>query len=157
MAKPPNSVEVDLAYAWLFAHPLAADRPQCMIHGDFGVHNAMVRDGRLTGVLDWELAQLGDPAQDIAQARMLVIEDTLPWEEFRAAYLGAGGDPTACARAAVDYQGIWIFAKMSVMLAEARGYYLSGARDDSLMASVAGHSIDRVYQYLARSLKIATD
>ena len=122
------------------------------------MHNMMARDRRLAGVLDWELAQVDDPAIDLAECRMLMCEDTLPWEEFAAAYVAAGGDPRACGREAVDYYGVWMFTvKFGLMLAEARNYYMSGLRTDSLTASAASHSMDRILQYLARALKMATD
>jgi aminoglycoside phosphotransferase (APT) family kinase protein len=155
--KPPQSLGVDLGFAWLMSHPLAADRPRCLIHGDYGVHNMMAREGRLAGVLDWELAQEDDPAIDLAECRMLMCEDTLPWEEFAAAYVQAGGDPRACQRDAVDYYCVWMFSvKFGMMLSEARNYYISGMRTDSLTASAASHSMDRILQYLARALQLAT-
>lgn len=151
--KPPDSVMVDMGFAWLKSHPLSVDRPRCLIHGDYGVHNMMARDGRLAGVLDWELAQEEDPAIDLAECRMLMVEDTLPWERFVAAYLAAGGDPRACDPQAVAYYCVWMFTvKFGLMLSEARNAYIGGARTDSLMASIASHSTDRILQQLARAL-----
>ncbi len=41
--------------------------PGRIVHGDFGVHNAMVSDqGEVVAVLDWEIATLGDPLADFA-------------------------------------------------------------------------------------------
>jgi aminoglycoside phosphotransferase (APT) family kinase protein len=37
-----------------------------VVHGDLWHENMLVRDGRLTGVLDWEAAGVGDPAIDLA-------------------------------------------------------------------------------------------
>ncbi len=40
-----------------------------MVHGDYGTHNVMIgTDGRITAVLDWEIATLGDPMADMAYA-----------------------------------------------------------------------------------------
>ncbi len=40
--------------------------PPCLVHGDFRVGNLMVDpENGLVGVLDWELAHLGDPAEDL--------------------------------------------------------------------------------------------
>lgn len=41
-------------------------------HGDFRLGNLLVRDGRLTGVLDWELAHFGDWHEDLAFGCMAV-------------------------------------------------------------------------------------
>jgi aminoglycoside phosphotransferase (APT) family kinase protein len=40
-------------------------------HGDLWYENLLVGDGRLVGVVDWEAAGLGDPAQDFAALRHL--------------------------------------------------------------------------------------
>lgn len=34
-------------------------------HGDYRLSNLLVRDGRITAVLDWELCTLGDPLADL--------------------------------------------------------------------------------------------
>lgn len=48
---------------------LEATRPPAgettVVHGDFRLGNLLVEDGALTGVLDWELAHLGDPVSDL--------------------------------------------------------------------------------------------
>ncbi|MCA0909788.1 phosphotransferase family protein [Qipengyuania gaetbuli] len=41
-------------------------------HGDFRLGNLLAKDGRLTGVLDWELAHLGDWHEDLAFGCMAV-------------------------------------------------------------------------------------
>jgi aminoglycoside phosphotransferase (APT) family kinase protein len=155
--KPPQSLAIDLGFAWLLSHPPSADRPRCLTHGDYGVHNMMAKDGRLAGVLDWELAQVDDPAIDLAECQMLMCEDTLPWNEFVAAYLAAGGDPRACDEAAVSYYSVWMYTvKFGLMVAGGRNCFIKGQRIDSLTASVATHSVDRILQYLARALSMAT-
>jgi aminoglycoside phosphotransferase len=37
-----------------------------LLHGDVGAGNFMVQDGRLTAMLDWELAHVGDAHEDLA-------------------------------------------------------------------------------------------
>src|SRR5690606_25707647 len=37
-----------------------------LLHGDFRLDNCLVSDGRVTAVLDWEMATLGDPMVDLA-------------------------------------------------------------------------------------------
>ncbi|MFB6170511.1 MAG: phosphotransferase family protein [Haloarculaceae archaeon] len=39
-----------------------------LVHGDFRIGNMLVDDGELTGVLDWELARIGDPMYDLGYA-----------------------------------------------------------------------------------------
>ena len=42
--------------------------PPMWHHGDLDVRNWLVRDGRITGVIDWESAGVGDPACDVMVA-----------------------------------------------------------------------------------------
>lgn len=42
------------------------DAPAALLHGDPGSHNFLVDDGRISAILDWEDAQLGDPVFDVA-------------------------------------------------------------------------------------------
>lgn len=55
------------AARWLHAHAPVAPRV-CIVHGDYRVGNFLVKDGRMTAVLDWELTHLGDPHEDLAWA-----------------------------------------------------------------------------------------
>ncbi len=55
----------ELAFAWLKANtppPL----PPALVHGDFRLGNLIVAREGLAAVLDWELAHLGDPREDLA-------------------------------------------------------------------------------------------
>ncbi len=52
--------------AWLAAH-LQPDGPPSLIHNDFKFDNVIFDPGltRITGVLDWEMATVGDPLMDL--------------------------------------------------------------------------------------------
>lgn len=39
--------------------------PETVVHGDYRLGNAMVRDGRIVAVLDWEMGAIGDPRADV--------------------------------------------------------------------------------------------
>jgi aminoglycoside phosphotransferase (APT) family kinase protein len=55
---------VRAALAWLEARvPPAGD--VAIVHGDYRMGNLVVDGGRLAGVLDWELAEAGDPLVDL--------------------------------------------------------------------------------------------
>jgi aminoglycoside phosphotransferase (APT) family kinase protein len=55
---------LELGVRWLRAHRPAA-RPPRTVHGDFRLGNLLVDGHGLRAVLDWELAHVGDPAEDI--------------------------------------------------------------------------------------------
>jgi aminoglycoside phosphotransferase (APT) family kinase protein len=55
----------EAAFRWLEALAPPLERP-VLVHGDFRNGNLMIAPGAgLVGVLDWELAHLGDPAEDL--------------------------------------------------------------------------------------------
>ncbi len=56
---------LELALAWLRAHRPVAPRIT-LVHADYRTGNFLVEGGRITGVLDWEMAHLGDPIEDLA-------------------------------------------------------------------------------------------
>lgn len=55
----------ELAFQWLKAN-LPAPLEPVLVHGDFRLGNLMIDEAGLVAVLDWELAHLGDPREDIA-------------------------------------------------------------------------------------------
>jgi aminoglycoside phosphotransferase (APT) family kinase protein len=56
---------LELGYRWL-ADNRPRPGPLSVVHGDFRLGNLMVGPSGLTAVLDWELAHLGDPHEDVA-------------------------------------------------------------------------------------------
>ena len=69
--------------------PPALDRP-IIVHSDLGLWNLLVDGPKVNAVLDWELAHIGDPMQDLAYIRPL-LGDRMTWQEFVGAYANAGG------------------------------------------------------------------
>lgn len=61
---PPQSPVFEYAFRWLEAH-LPASRREVVVHGDFRNGNLLVDEQGITAVLDWELAHIGDPMEDL--------------------------------------------------------------------------------------------
>ena len=59
-----ESAAFEWAFRWLSEHE-PAPLQRTLVHGDFRLGNLMVDDGRVTGVLDWELSHVGDPREDL--------------------------------------------------------------------------------------------
>jgi aminoglycoside phosphotransferase (APT) family kinase protein len=55
---------LELGWRWLADHPPPAG-PLVLVHGDFRTGNLIVGPEGLRAVLDWELAHLGDPLEDL--------------------------------------------------------------------------------------------
>jgi aminoglycoside phosphotransferase (APT) family kinase protein len=54
----------ETASSWLMDH-LPEKAPACLIHGDFRNGNLIVDSKGVRAILDWELAHLGDPMEDL--------------------------------------------------------------------------------------------
>jgi aminoglycoside phosphotransferase (APT) family kinase protein len=89
---------LELGERWLArSRPSAGER--VVVHGDFRMGNFLVDGGGLRGVLDWELAHLGDPAEDIgwlcARAWRFGRPDRVggfgPLDQFLDTYASASG------------------------------------------------------------------
>jgi aminoglycoside phosphotransferase (APT) family kinase protein len=55
---------VELGLRWLRANAPEPATPR-LVHGDFRLGNFIVDESGLAAVIDWELAHLGDPAEDV--------------------------------------------------------------------------------------------
>src|SRR3984957_8203139 len=65
---------------WLRDPIPAYDGPLVLVQGDTGPGNFMYLGGRVTAVVDWELAHLGDPMDDIAWLSLRATQE--PFTDF---------------------------------------------------------------------------
>jgi len=75
---------------WLEANEPSPAERQVLVHGDAGLHNVLIQDGRIQAVLDWETCHLGNPEEDLLVVRPF-LERLMPWPEVVAAYRNYGG------------------------------------------------------------------
>jgi aminoglycoside phosphotransferase (APT) family kinase protein len=76
--------DVEATRAWLLQH-IPSDSPAAIVHGDYKLDNvvfAPTAPARLVGILDWEMATLGDPLADLGYLMNFWPE---PGEEANAA------------------------------------------------------------------------
>jgi aminoglycoside phosphotransferase (APT) family kinase protein len=111
------------AIRWLRAHPPPPAQKLSLVHGDYRTGNFLFDEaGEIHGVLDWEMAHLGDPLEDLAwgfnpiwQFGRGLAGGLVPQEQAVAIWSQASGlaaDPAAlhwwilfnC----VKGQGIWV-------------------------------------------------
>ena len=100
--EPDAALQASLC--WL-EHNIPPPTPRAhLVHSDVGFHNLLIANEKVSGLLDWELAHLGDPVEDLSYVRPY-IEQLLPWKEFLAAYRNAGGSGYSEDRA--RYFSVW--------------------------------------------------
>lgn len=91
----------DLAFRHLRSR-MPPPRAATLVHGDFRLGNIMIGPDGLVAALDWELAHIGDPAEDLSWVcmpswRFGQVENPVGGfgavEDLLAGYREAGGDP----------------------------------------------------------------
>ncbi|MFZ4602506.1 MAG: phosphotransferase family protein [Caulobacterales bacterium] len=112
----------DLAFTMLRRDLPATGAPR-LVHGDFRLGNLMVDAQGLVAALDWELAHLGDPAEDLGWIctpswRFGQVDHPVGGfgavADFLSAYRDAGGDPSVT-EAAVRFWTMFGSLKWGVM------------------------------------------
>jgi aminoglycoside phosphotransferase (APT) family kinase protein len=92
----------ELAFAWLDAHLPPDPASPRLVHGDFRNGNLMVGPEGVVAVLDWELAHVGDPMEDLGWIcvnpwRFGMVDKPVGGfgerEDLYAGYEAAGGSP----------------------------------------------------------------
>ncbi|MGW7681329.1 phosphotransferase family protein [Kribbella sp. NPDC054772] len=101
-AKTWNVPSYERVMAWLAAHQ-PADVRTCVIHNDFRLDNVVLAPDdplRVVGVLDWELATLGDPLMDLGSALAYWVQADDDWA-FRRFRLQPSDVPGMLTRAEI--------------------------------------------------------
>jgi aminoglycoside phosphotransferase (APT) family kinase protein len=76
----PVDPRLEFSLRWLRANIPDHEGPVALIQGDTGPGNFMYEDGRVVAVVDWELAHLGDPMDDIAWLSLRATQE--PFTDF---------------------------------------------------------------------------
>ena len=97
-ARTRNVGSFEQVMGWLDAHQ-PPDRPLCFIHNDYRLDNLVLDPDdplRIVGILDWEMATVGDPLMDLgsALAYWVQADDDPVFRLFRRQPSNAPGMPT---------------------------------------------------------------
>ena len=132
---------LELGVRWLEAHRPQGG-PQVTVHGDYRMGNFLVGPEGLRGVLDWELAHTGDPAEDIGWLcapawRFGGSGDVGGFgalDDLLAAYADAGGDAMTPDR--VHWWQVYATVKWATICALQASAHLSGATRSVELAAI---------------------
>lgn len=126
--------ELALGALWLRAHAPRSPKT-VLVHGDFKVGNVLLGDdGHIVGLLDWELAHLGDPHEDLGwvtqplRTKEHYIKGSWEREELLAHYEIASGQPVD--RDAVHWWNVFAAFKTAVMQASGLRAFREGTSDE---------------------------
>lgn len=141
---------------------LAPDCPSpVIVHGDYRLGNVLVHPERgLAAVLDWELAHLGDPGEDLGWVVMRFWRGVDgpgrpalgPRERFLDAYLAAGGKRPDAAE--MLYWEAFANLRWAAVTLEQAHRHLSGRERSLELASIGRHcaEVERELLRLLRGL-----
>lgn len=136
-----EDIAMHFAARWMKAHRPPSEEV-VLLHGDYRVGNFLVEDGRITGLLDWELTHLGDPDEDLAWAGLRTFGGTdttlsglLDRRRFYDCYEEASGRRVDPAR--IQYFEVLAQFKMAAMLIGAEHRLRAGNVHDIRLAVMA--------------------
>jgi aminoglycoside phosphotransferase len=111
--------EIVYSLAWLRRHPPAAVARTVLVQGDTGPGNFVVDGGRVTGLVDWEFAHVGDPMDDLAwlEYRLARVAGAPAFDALAAHYESRTG--VAVGRAALDYYAVLVQVRCAISTARA--------------------------------------
>ncbi len=116
------------------------------VHDDYWPGNTVWRSGRLTGVIDWTHAEVGDPRTDVSQCRidLALILDLDAADAFREAYQ---------AKAAKRLPDMWYFDLFRGLRAIlSYEHWLAGYHDAGLTHVIPSRARERIEDFLHTSL-----
>ena len=120
--------------------PEAPGEPK-LLHGDIGFHNFIIDDGRLSAVVDWEFAHIGDPADDLGYIAN-TAGGSLDWGRFMEFYKRAGGGDVDAER--LRFFRIWGHLRNLTACQLSTNAYETGRLHDIKIAHV-GHSMTPMF------------
>jgi len=117
------------------------------VHDDYWPGNTIWRSGRLTGIVDWTHAELGDPRTDVSQCRidLTLILDLNAADTFLAAYQALAPKPLP---------QVWYFDLLRGLRALlSYKHWLAGYHDAGLSYVTAPYFRRRIRTFLRRALE----
>ncbi|MEM7322890.1 MAG: phosphotransferase family protein [Actinomycetota bacterium] len=145
----------ELAFRWLAANtPDGTRTRRTVVHGDFRLGNLIIDEDGLAAVIDWELAHIGDPMEDLGWVCVRAWRFGGPkpvagmgdHEEFFAAYEAASGTPVD--REAVTWWETLGTLKWGIMCGTQSNRHLSGDVPSVELAAIGPRVAEQEYDVL---------
>jgi len=144
----------ELALRWLRSNAVAS-RPAALVHGDFRVGNVIVGPEGLRAVLDWELAHVGHPAEDLGwfcvrawrfgnDAR--AAGGLGSRDELLEAYLAAGGAPLQ--HGELRFWEVYGTLRWGIMCLLQASFHLSGVTRSVELAAIGRRACEMEWALL---------
>jgi len=145
-----SSSIAEAAFRWLLANAPHVTPHRVLVHGDYNFHNLLFEGDGLSAVLDWELAHIGHPAEDLGYIKQCV-EQTVRWDTFMAAYRAAGGIEVT-ARDVTVFTLLTTLRLMTYIL-RSRAFFEAGNTDSIQKLEVSVHFMPRLLRQVANEMR----
>jgi aminoglycoside phosphotransferase (APT) family kinase protein len=141
---------IEIALDWLECNIGKVKGPKAVLHNDLGFHNFLVDGERLSAILDWELAHIGNPAADLGYIRDWVGQMT-SWSRFMEAYRKAGGPDIDAAT--LDFYTLWCGVRLYCLLLQARAGVAMGMVQDTEITYAVAQFLPKLLHRISRELR----
>ncbi|MGE0822532.1 MAG: phosphotransferase family protein [Candidatus Binatia bacterium] len=153
MAREPH-LAFELAFRWLRQH-IPAQPERVLVHGDYRMGNIIFDPDGVRAILDWELAHIGDPMEDLGWMCVRSWRfgnDHLPVggvgkrDEFWRAYEEAGGYPVDPAR--IHFWEIFGNLRWGVLCLNLTQPFLDGQNPSVELAAIGRRTVETEWELL---------
>jgi aminoglycoside phosphotransferase (APT) family kinase protein len=141
---------IEIALDWLERNIECVKGGKALLHNDLGFHNFLVDGERLSAILDWELAHIGNPAADLGYIRDWVGQ-MMPWSRFMEAYRKAGGP--GIDKATLDFYTLWCGVRLYCLLLQARAGVAMGMVQDTEITYAVAQFLPKLLHRISRELR----
>jgi aminoglycoside phosphotransferase (APT) family kinase protein len=114
----------ETAFHWLRDNLALNDGPRSLVHGDYGLNNLLIHADRVSAILDWEFAHIGNPIYDLGYF-YFQADHLGSWGQFMGAYQEAGGVMPTDAQ--LDYSILFATTRLGVMVCQTEAAFAAGA------------------------------
>ncbi len=147
------SPSFELAFRWLELNRPAPVAP-CLVHGDFRLGNLIVNESGLAAVIDWELAHIGDPMEDLGWVCVRAwrfggagpVAGVGEYDELIAAYEAESGQVVD--RDALRWWELLGTLKWGIMCGTQVGTHRSGEVRSVELAAIGRRIVEQEYDVL---------
>lgn len=140
------SMAVTAAIAWMKANVDCVDATEAVVHNDALLHNVLADGEEISAVLDWEMAHIGHPCEDLGYVRP-VVEQMTDWSRFIEAYVAAGG-PRPTPRQ-VDFFTLRSMLKLMMQIMNVRRAFDGGFANIPALAEIGTSFMPKLIDRLA--------
>ena len=143
------SMAVSAALAWMRTHVGCVDAVEAVVHNDALLQNVLAENEEITAVLDWEMAHIGHPFEDLGYVRP-VVEQMTDWPRFIDAYTAAGGRRPS--QEQIDFFTLRSILKLAIQVLYVRNAFNSGKANIPALAEIGASFLPRLIERLATQL-----